>query len=340
MKNTDGEILGGQTCIVELVASFYCEASGLFQGSGLNTSSVAVGVLCTENESHNCPDGATIHDVRAELDYATVTIKDELAPTGITGSQIPAGSQHGVISIVGSATDDTAGVLSLNVVNSAGEVVGGPVTPGSCDYSFPTPCPQEVSDLSIPIDTTKLPNGQDQVRVEATNAAHDEGFSAPYTIDVENASATQGGGGPGGGSKSGGSGESKTQTSGSGASSGQGSSTGFTTLTSSTSTTALTAVSIHLDTVRRAATNLLISGHLEPAVTGTVTVTIWHTGSKGNVIRYLRLRATNGRFRARIALTRRLRRRHLTVGVSYPGAVGYLRASTTQVVGPTSFLLH
>lgn len=341
-RDAGGAVLGGQTCNVELGSSFYCEVFGAFQEPGISTASVAIGIRCTENSSHNCPDGATIHEIRAELDEALVTINDPIVPTNVTATDVLSGSQHGTVAIVGSAADTTAGLLSLSVVNGANEVVGGPIpVPGGCDYSFTTPCPTKAENVSVPIDTTKLPNGLDQVRVEATNAAHDEGFSVPYNIDVENSSPTQGGGGaPEGGPKTGGSGGSNTQTGGSGTSSGQGPSEGPTTSTVSNSSTTPTAVSIHLDKVRRAATNLLISGHIKPAVTGTVTVRIWHTGSKSTVIRALHLRLVDGRFGARIALARRLRRRHLTVGVRYPGGIGYLRASMTQVVGPTSSLLR
>lgn len=339
LENANNEVLGGQTCIVELRSSFYCEVSGPFQESGISTPSVAIGVVCTQNNTNNCPGGATIHEVRAELDYATVTIRDEVLPTGIVGSRIPPGPQHGTVSILGSAEDATSGLLSLSVVNGANnEVIGGPVTSGSCDYSFTTPCPTKAENLSIPIDTTKLPNGLDQIRVEATNAAHDEGFSSPYTLDVENDVKQGGGGGggssSGGGSKTGGSGGSGTQTGSSGSSSGSGSST-----STGGSTTVPIPVAIHLDKVRRTVTSLLISGHLKPAITGTVTLTLWHTGSM-DLIRDLHLAVAGGRFRVRIPLARRLRRRHLTVDVSYPGGPGYLHANRIRVVSPIGPLLR
>lgn len=336
LREADGNILPGEIC-VKRPGESYCSVGGPFGFPGLNTSSLSIGVSCPINIYNNCPNGSTLHDVRAELDYATVTIEDELAPTGVTDSQVPVGPQHGTITIPGSAVDETAGLLSLSVVNGAGEVVGGPVAvPGTCNYSFTTPCPTKVEGLAIPLDTTKLPNGEDQLRVEATNAAHDEGFSSRYAIDVENSSPKQHGGGGGspseGGSKTGGSGGSNFPTGGTGGTSGSGTSTGG-------STAVPIPVSIHLDKVRRAVSSLLISGHLQPALTGTVTLMLWHTGSR-ELIRNLHLHVTKGRFGARIPLGRRQRRRHLTVDVSYPGGAVYLHASRTQIVSPVGLLLR
>ncbi len=293
----------------------------------------AVGVICTENSFHNCPDRS--HDsstVRAELDYATVTINDPVPPTGVIGTRIPTGLQHGTVSISGSAVDGAAGLLSLSVVNASDEVIGGPVAaPGACNYSFVTPCPTKVEGLSIPVDTTKLLNGQDQIRVEATNAAHDEGFSVPYTLTVQNEAP----------SKTGGSGEEK--------STGKQENTGKSAtetpasqMTGSGSTTSTTGaheatpihVSIHIDEVKRTARELLITGHLDPAAVGTLSGELWHTGSARAVIRRLRLHLVDGRFRIRMPLARALRKRHLTLVFRYPGAAGYTSATATRILGP------
>jgi hypothetical protein len=142
--------------------------------------------VCTENPFHNCPDGATIHDVRAELDEATVTISDPIAPAEVVGV-VPAGPQHGTVTFRVSAVDAAAGVASVDVVDGSGEVVGGPVdVPAGCDYSYVTPCPTVVTELPVAVDTTALANGEDSVRVVATNAASDSADSAPYALDVAN----------------------------------------------------------------------------------------------------------------------------------------------------------
>jgi hypothetical protein len=340
LKNATDEVLGGQTCIVELASSLYCEVSGIFQESGIHTSSVEIGVLCTENSSHNCPDGATIHDVRAELDYATVTIKDELAPTDITGSQIPSGSLHGTVSILGSASDAAAGLLSLSVVNGAGEVIGGPVSaPVPCDYSFTTPCETEVKDLSIPVDTTKLPNGRDQIRVEATNAAHDDGFSDPYEIVVENdGSTTEGGGssqGGGGGTPGGGAGGSGGSTSGGGGVTGTvqvGSPSGGSASTpsdgGSLGTFALQSSIFDLRVVRSSRQSIELSGRISKAATGKISV-LAGAHLKGSRIwtRNLPAWISGGEFKARLRLPAGIGRHVITVRLTYPGDVRYRKTT-------------
>jgi hypothetical protein len=200
VKDAGGSILDGQTCAVELRHGSYCETAGRFQALGLNTSAISIGVECTENSFHNCPDGATIHDVRAELDEATVTINDPVAPSGVTGS-VPAGPQHGVVVIKASASDAAAGIASVSVINGSGAVVGGPVVPPpGCDYSYVTPCPTAVTELPVEVQTTELPNGEDPVRVRATNAASDTAESTPYLLTVENPiPVTERGGSSGGG---------------------------------------------------------------------------------------------------------------------------------------------
>jgi hypothetical protein len=342
LENANKEILGGQTCLVEPRNSFYCETSGLFQEPGLTTQSVSVGVVCATDSSEYCPGGATIHEVRAELDYATVTITDELVPTSVTGARIPTGPQRGMISISGSAVDAAAGLLSLSVVNSAGEAVGGPVSsPTHCNYSFTTPCPTNVEDVAIPIDTTKLPNGDDQLRVEATNAAHDEGFSAPFTIDVENVTSKQGGGGSGGGgsssggSNTGGSGGSGTMSggsSGTGAGQSTGSGSPSTSTGSGSSKITPVPVKIHLGRVRRIHSELVISGHLTPAVMGDLTLTVEVAGHRVRVF----VPIVKGRFHAVLRLGHRFHEHHLMLRMLYKGSSQYARAVRVQALNALS----
>lgn len=200
LKGATGAALGGQTCLVEPSSGGYCETAGAFQEVGLTTPSVSIGLLCRENVFHDCPDGTTLHEVRAELDEATVTINDPVAPSGVTGS-VPAGPQHGVVVIKASATDAAAGIASLSVINGSGAVVGGPVVPPpGCDYSYVTPCPTAVTELPVEVQTTELPNGEDPVRVRATNAASDTAESDRYVLTVEHsAPVTERGGSSGGG---------------------------------------------------------------------------------------------------------------------------------------------
>jgi hypothetical protein len=337
-ESDSGKTQVGATCMTSAEEN-ECSAAGEHQMSGLEAKAVLVGAVCDSEEYApgqfytTCSRGNQFgHAVRAGLDYATVTISDPIAPTSVTGSGIPTSPQNGIISILGSAVDGTAGLLSLAVVDGAGEVVGGPVAaPGACNYSFVTPCPTKVENLSIPVDTTKLPNGQDQVRVEATNAADDEGFSAPYILTVQNEAPSKTGG-PGEEKSSGkqeNTGKSTTETSGS-----QTTGSGPTTSTTGTRGAAPIRVLIHIDDLKRTARELLIAGHLDPVAVGTLTGELWHTGSARAVIRRLRLHLTDGRFRIRIPLARALRRRHLTLALRYPGATGYTSARAVRILRP------
>jgi hypothetical protein len=199
MQAQAGETLDGQTCVVELRSGLFCETMG-FQVVGLTTSSLRVVARCVENPSRDCPDGATLHEVRAELDEAIVTISDPQPPTGVGGA-VPSGPQQGTISVATAATDPAAGVESLSVVDAEGHLIGGPVpAPEGCDFSRVTPCPTSVSGVSVPVDTTRLANGDEQIRVAAENAAHDVAYSSAYTLDVQNhegegGSGTSAGGG-------------------------------------------------------------------------------------------------------------------------------------------------
>lgn len=190
-ETTNNEITIEQTC--KGVSTDSCGIGGLFQATGLQARRFAFTARCEAEEYEpgkfftTCPDGALLHDVRAGINYATVTLEDLTPPANITASSIPTGPQHGTISIQGSAEDPLAGLLSLSIINSEGQTVAGPVSvPGGCDYSNFTPCPTSTAGLTVPVDTEKLPEGTDQLRLVATNAAHDEGHSEPFTIDVDN----------------------------------------------------------------------------------------------------------------------------------------------------------
>ncbi|MGN6372376.1 MAG: hypothetical protein ACTHM1_05230 [Solirubrobacteraceae bacterium] len=189
-ENTNGETSIESTC--DKATTNACALGGAFQATALKARTMTFGVLCTPEEYEpgkyftTCPDGALVHDVRAGIAYATVTIEDPNAPEAVTAGSIPSGPQHGMVNITASATDSTAGLLSLSVITKTGEVIGGPVTPGACDYSQLTPCPTHVENAPISIETEKLPDGQSELRVAATNAAHDESYSTPFIITVEN----------------------------------------------------------------------------------------------------------------------------------------------------------
>jgi hypothetical protein len=196
-EDTDGTVTVEQTCNEPYTES--CGLGGIFQATALHARSLSFGAQCAAEEYEpskfftTCPDGALRHDVRAGIDYATVTLEDLTPPSNVMASSVPSGARHGNITIEGSATDTIAGLLSLSVINQAGQTVAGPVNvPGGCDYSQLNPCPTTASNLQISIETTTLPEGENQLRLEATNAAHDEATSTPFDIDVDNQPPSKG----------------------------------------------------------------------------------------------------------------------------------------------------
>jgi hypothetical protein len=174
-----------------------CAAGGPFTIPGLNAQAITIGAECNAEEYApgktytTCARGNEFgHAARAGLNSITVTLNDPNPPTNITASNIPTTPQHGPVTITGSATDTDAGLLSLSVINSSGETIAGPVSPGACNYSLLTPCPTTATELPLTINTETLPEGPNQIRIRATNAAHDETLSTTYTLPVTNHNPT------------------------------------------------------------------------------------------------------------------------------------------------------
>jgi hypothetical protein len=196
---------------------------------GLNAKTVTAGVECDAEEyepGHSyitCARGNEFgHAVRTEFDDVTVMLNDPTPPSNVSGSNIPSGAQHGMVTIDGAATDTIAGLVSLSVIDKNNKVIGGPVTvPGICDYSQMTPCPTSATNVPLPVNTEELPDGTNEIRIVATNAAHDQETSSSYAITVEN-HPTGGGGDGGGGGGGGATGGTGGTTGGSGGTSGQG----------------------------------------------------------------------------------------------------------------------
>ncbi len=224
-EDAEGHTHLEQTCATSAEEN-ECAVGGPFQVPGLKAKTVTIGAECDAEEyepGHHfttCARGNEFgHAVRTEFDDVTVMLDDPTPPSNVSGSNIPNGAQHGTITINGAATDTIAGLLSLSVIDKNNKIIGGPVTvPGGCDYSQMTPCPTNAASLQLPVDTEELPDGTNEIRVLATNAAHDQETSSPYTITVENHPT---GGGGGGGGTTGGTGGGTTG--GTGGTNGQGS---------------------------------------------------------------------------------------------------------------------
>jgi hypothetical protein len=330
---TNGEITIEQTC--KGVHTDSCGLGGLFQAAGLHARRFAFTARCEAEEYEpgkfftTCPDGALLHDVRAGINYATVTLEDPNPPTEVTASQIPTGTQHATMNIDGSATDTTAGLLSLSVIDNTGQTVAGPISAGTCDYSKLTPCPT-TANLSIPINTESLPDGNDQLRLVATNAAHDESTSQPFAIEVENHPISEE---PQGGRSLG---EKKTQPKQPGGSSGQpagGSSEGGKAQTNSgqksTSSKQLPALVLRLLGLHLHRHTLHLNGTTQSSAQGWLRLTFRFRDPRDHVLSIVRRAAIHhGHLTTRLRLPAYCPR-HVELRIQYPGD-RHVRATSTH----------
>jgi len=196
-EDSEGHTQLAQTCATSAEEN-ECAVSGPFDVTGLDAKTITIGAECDAEEyapGHTystCARGNEFgHAVRAGFNFVTVTLTDPQGPSSVTAPDIPTEPQHGSITIPGSATDTIAGLLSLSVIDSSNSLIGGPVTvPGKCNYSLLTPCPTSANDLPLPLDTETLPDGPNQIRVQATNAAHEQSTSPPYTLIIANHPST------------------------------------------------------------------------------------------------------------------------------------------------------
>jgi hypothetical protein len=192
-EDTEGHTQVAQTCATSTEEN-ECAVAGPFSVTGLDAKSVTIGAECDPEEYEpghtytTCARGNQFgHAVRAGFNYVTVTLTDRSGPSSVTASDVPTEPQHGSITLSGSAADTIVGLLSLSVIDGSGNVIGGPVNvPGSCNYSLFTPCPTSAIDIPLPLDTEMLPNGAGQIRILATNAAHEQSTSPLYTLNIAN----------------------------------------------------------------------------------------------------------------------------------------------------------
>jgi hypothetical protein len=193
-ENANGEETTQESC--SAVTERECAFGGPFQATALQARTIRFVALCTAEEYApgqyftTCPGGALYHDVHVGIRDAIVTLEDRTPPSEVQLDGPPSGAQRGTITLKASAEDPVAGLLSLAIIDEDGNTVAGPVSAGACNYSELTPCPTSVVELPLELDTTNLAEGEQALRAQATNAAHDQASSQPFTIDVENKSTT------------------------------------------------------------------------------------------------------------------------------------------------------
>jgi hypothetical protein len=180
----DGHPLLGETCPFN-VSNIGCEASGAATHTGLDTTSLAIELLCDPEplQPSVCDNGVLEHDARVELNSAIVTVTDEQPPqiVSTSGSLFTGGLVRGTVSgtIDGS---DSSGVQFARVY-----VDGAQVTQqaSSCDFTRPAPCPASSSN-QFSLDTTTLSNGPHQVQAAVVDVAGNQILGSPVQITVEN----------------------------------------------------------------------------------------------------------------------------------------------------------
>jgi hypothetical protein len=177
----DGNPLPGEACS----SNGDCEVSGEATHTGLDTTSVAIELVCEPAPVHvtACGNGFPQHFARVELNSATVTVTDSQPPqvTSTSGSLFIGGLVRGTLSgtIDGA---DSSGVqyarLYVDGALSAQQQM-------ACDFTRPAPCPASSSN-QLSLNTTTLSNGPHQIQAAVVDAAGNQTLANPVQITVDN----------------------------------------------------------------------------------------------------------------------------------------------------------
>jgi hypothetical protein len=177
-------VLAGETCSFN-ASSGGCEVSGEAVHTGLNTTSLAIELVCDPApvQLTVCANGFSEHDARVELNSATVTVTDDQAPqiTSTSGALFTGGLVRGTLSgtIDGS---DNSGVQYARVYVDGTQVAQ---QASACDFTRPAPCPAS-SSSQFSLDTSTLSNGPHQVQAAVVDAAGNQTLGGPVQITVQN----------------------------------------------------------------------------------------------------------------------------------------------------------
>jgi hypothetical protein len=186
--DADGIGLPGETCPYN-GNNGGCEVSGEALHAGLDTTSVAIELVCDPEPAQltACANGFSQHDARVELNSATVTVTDDQPPqiTSTSGSLFAGGLARGSLSgtIDGS---DSSGVQYARIYVDGAQVAQQAL---ACDFTRPAPCPASSSN-QFSLDTSTLANGTHQVQAAVLDAAGNQTLGSPVQITVENTAPT------------------------------------------------------------------------------------------------------------------------------------------------------
>jgi hypothetical protein len=181
-----GNVLAGEACSFN-ASNGGCEVSGEAVHTGLDTTSLAIELVCNPvpYQLTACGNGFSEHDARVELNSATVTVTDNQAPqiTSTSGSLFTGALVRGALSgtIDGS---DSSGVQYARVYVDSAQVAQQALT---CDFTRPAPCPAS-SSSQFSLDTTALSGGPHQIQAAVVDAAGNQTLGSPVQVTVDNTS--------------------------------------------------------------------------------------------------------------------------------------------------------
>jgi hypothetical protein len=184
--DAEGNLLPGETCTFSVSGSLPgCEVSGFSEHNGLETTRLAIELLC-EPEPFQltvCGNGSSLHDARVELNSATVTITDDQPPqlVSTSGALFAGGLARGTLSGTIDGADNSGVQFARLYVD------GAPVSQQSlaCNFTLPAPCPASSSNL-FTLNTQTLANGPHQIQAAVIDAAGNQTLGSPVQVTVEN----------------------------------------------------------------------------------------------------------------------------------------------------------
>ena len=180
----------GETCTVA-AGQDKCNVGPGSVDRAVDTTSIAYGIECNRAPAATCTTGATIHDARAAIYSATVTITDPVHPTVDlpTGPLVTASGYHRGTESASFNGDDDLGLKLMRVyVDGAvvASLASGQAGWPACSYTRVVPCQVPTSDRTLAVNTAALNDGTHQVMVAVVDAADNEQRGAPVTIVVDN----------------------------------------------------------------------------------------------------------------------------------------------------------
>jgi hypothetical protein len=180
-----------------------------------------VALSCIGGAGASCPSTGTA-DSEIDIHAASFTLRDAASPvvTAVGGNLASAGSKSGIQQLTFNATDAGAGIyrtmLTVDgtpIATSTPDTNGGkcvdavPSDPDPYEFEHRVPCPLQLNDVVVPLDTRTLSDGNHIVEVEVEDASGNRTSAfGPSIVEVRNAAASTppssspAAGGPGAGS--------------------------------------------------------------------------------------------------------------------------------------------